>query len=153
QLTNVRTLITQGYNGGAWTGAGITSSSAAAQAASGHSTALGYAEVSAVGAGTFSGTDATTVLIRYTYAGDANLDASVDTIDFNILSANFAQTGKVWSQADFDYNTTVDSVDFNLLASNFSLVLPGSDLVQNDFAASALVPEPTTAALLALGCG
>jgi len=151
-LAAIRAFITQGYNGGLWTGAGITSSAAAALAASAHKTALGYGEVAQIGAGTFTATDLSTVLIRYVYAGDANLDGTVDTVDFNNLASNFSGTNRIWSQADFDYNQTVDTVDFNLLASNFSLVLPASDAISGDFA-SAAVPEPASAALIAIGFG
>ena len=36
--------------------------------------------------------DATAILIRYCYYGDANVDGAVDTIDFNLLAANFSKT-------------------------------------------------------------
>jgi hypothetical protein len=57
--------------------------------------------------------------------GDANRDRSVDTIDFNLLAANFGQSGRSFSQGNFDYSPggTVDTVDFNLLASNFGKTL------------------------------
>src|SRR5262249_18373084 len=57
--------------------------------------------------------------------GDANHDRHVDTIDFNILAANFSQTGKTFNQGNFDYSADgkVDTLDFNLLAANFSKYL------------------------------
>src|SRR5205814_7074794 len=52
--------------------------------------------------------------------GDANLDGSVDTIDFNILAANFSDNSAPgWGAADFNGDGSVDTTDFNLLASNF----------------------------------
>src|SRR5205823_749045 len=74
------------------------------------------------GGGTFSGqaVDGTAILVKYTYYGDANLSGNVDTIDFNILTANFSKTPRIWSDADFDYSQTVDTIDFNQLAGNFS---------------------------------
>jgi hypothetical protein len=109
-----------------------------------HKTALGYAEASALGIGTFSGqvVDSTSVLIAYTYAGDANLDRTVDTIDFNLLAANFSGSGKIWGQADFNYDGSVDTIDFNLLASNFSLSLPSATT-----SLAAVVPEPAAVAI------
>jgi hypothetical protein len=43
--------------------------------------------------------DSTATLIRYTLSGDANLDATVDTVDFNLLTANFSQSAKHWFTA------------------------------------------------------
>jgi hypothetical protein len=152
-LTSVRTAIISGYNGGSWSGTGITSSAAAAGAGSAHKTALGYAESSAVlssTGGSFSGqtVDGTAVLVRYTYAGDANIDGKVDTLDFNSLAGNFGGSGKVWSQADFNYDGVVDTLDFNNLAANFGqqLAEPGGA----NTAAGALIPEPTSLAVLAM---
>ena len=72
----------------------MTSAAAATEAGAAHKTALGYAENSAIGYATFSGqpANASTVLIRYTYYGDANLDTTVNTVDFNLLASNFSLT-------------------------------------------------------------
>ena len=149
-LPTVQAGIASGYNGGSWSGTGITSSAAAAQAGSAHKTALGYGEASAVFSSfpaSFSGqsVDNTSVLVRYTYAGDANLDGTVDTLDFNALAGNFGGTGKVWTQADFNYDGVVDTLDFNNLAANFGQQL------STQAGAGALVPEPATAAFAACG--
>src|SRR5262249_11782946 len=127
----------------AWNGAGINSATAAATPG----TAVGFAESSvALGpsGGTFKGqnVDGSAVLVRYVYSGDANVDGTVDTIDFNLLAANFSQSGKLWQDGDSDFNGTVDTVDFNLLASNFSKSLPGAAF------GSALVPEPVVTPLM-----
>src|SRR3954447_3534955 len=79
---------------------------------------------------------ATSVLIRYTYAGDSNLNGTVDLTDFTYLAANFNGTGKTWLQGDYNYDRNVDLTDFTLLASNFNELLPGPSL-------RAAVPEPT----------
>src|SRR5439155_13883183 len=121
-LTTVQVWINAGYAGGSWTGNRITSSSAAAQAAASHKTALGYAEASALGLGagsTFAGqtlADSTAVLLRYTYAGDANLSGGVDLTDFTFLAASFNGTGKTWLQRDFNYDGIVNLTDFTCLA-------------------------------------
>ena len=44
----------------------------------------------------------------------------MDTVDFNILAASFSQSGKTFSQGDFNYDGSVNTIDFNLLAANFS---------------------------------
>src|SRR5439155_7228828 len=119
-LDAIAGLIRTGYNSGSWTGTGITSSTAAVVAADAlnlNKTGLGFGEASALGISSFDGidVDATAVLIRYTLLGDANLDGSVDTLDFNLLAVNFSSTGSTWTQGDFDYSGTTDTVDFNLL--------------------------------------
>jgi len=144
-LASIQSLLASGYAGGAWTGNGINSTAAAAQASSPHVTAIGVAEASALGVGSFRGQTITgpAVLLRYTYSGDADLSGTVDTVDFNLLAASFGQGSRSWFNGDFDYTGTVDTIDFNLLASNFSLGLPAPSL-------GALVPEPATAGAVGL---
>jgi T5SS/PEP-CTERM-associated repeat protein len=149
-LATIQSLIQAGYNGGSWTGDGITSSSAAAASLSAHKTALGYAEASALFGSfpaTFSGqsVDSTSILIRYTLSGDANLDGTVDTLDFNSLAANFGSSINLWSAANFNYDGAIDTLDFNLLASNFALILPTATAAEG-----VIIPEPATLALLLL---
>jgi hypothetical protein len=121
ELANVRGSLSRGYNGGAWNGlGGINSSTAAANPGY----ALGYAEAADVLTNlptTWAGhqVDATSVLVRYTRYGDANLDRTVNLEDFNRLAERFGQTGTLWSQGNFNYDNTTNLNDFNLLAANF----------------------------------
>jgi hypothetical protein len=143
-IATVANQIKTGFANGAWTGKGITSASAAS-ASPAHPTALGYADASTLAVSTFDGQsiDATTIVIRYTYQGDANLDGVVNALDFNLLATSFgAASGKFWSQADFNYDGATNSLDFNALAINFNLALPSPPL-------GTLVPEPASG-LLAL---
>jgi len=135
-LLDIQGHIASGFNGGAWDGNGLISSTAAAD----HSKSLGYAENSALGLNNFMGqfVDATSILVRFTYLGDANLDATVDTVDFNLLATNFGLTGKRWDQGDFSYDGAVNTIDFNLLAANFGSMLSAQTL-------GASVPEPAGA--------
>jgi hypothetical protein len=57
---------------------------------------------------------------------DTNQDRSVDTIDFNNLASNFAQSGKNSSQGDFNDDGSVDTVDFNLLTGQFGKSISAS---------------------------
>jgi hypothetical protein len=52
---------------------------------------------------------------------DANRDARVTLADFNTLAANFGQSGRTFSQGNFDYDAQgqVNLSDFNLLAARF----------------------------------
>ena len=147
----VKSGIVTGFHGGDWNGHWITSSAAAASLGAAHRTALGYSYASSAGVSTFFGrsVQATDVLVRYTYYGDANLDGAVDTSDFNDLAANFSGGGKYWSQGDFNYDGTVDTTDFNLLASNFGQTLAA----QAASPVGAQVPEPGAGLLLAAALG
>ena len=87
--------------------------------------------------------DSTSVLIRYTVSGDANLDGTVNLTDFTILAANFNGTAKRWAQGDFNYSGNVDLTDFTFLASNFNQSLAAQTV-------AAVVPEPGGAALALL---
>ena len=55
----------------------------------------------------------------FVYTADANHDRIVDTIDFNSLAANFGQSGRTFSQGNFNYSGSVDTIDFNLLTASF----------------------------------
>ena len=120
-LEPIRAALTSGYNGGAWNGPGINSMIAALPVTG---TALGYAEASAIFTtfpATFAGqqVDDTSVLIRHTFYGDADLSGSLSLDDFNALAANFGAAGRQWFQGDFDFNGHVNLNDFNLLAEHF----------------------------------
>ena len=147
--TSIRSLLQSGYASGSWTGAGIVSSNAATIAANpsnAHKTAIGFAEASDIGSpGTWFGqnVDATSILMRYTYAGDANLDGTVGSGDFTRLAQSFNGSGALWSQGDFNFDGVVNALDFNLLASNFGQVMPAPAL-------GTLVPEPGVSAIVAL---
>ena len=118
-LFDVRSKIYWGYDGGTWQGSFICSEVAAATGA-----AVGYAEATAL-FGTFPATfmgqtvDDTSILIHYTRWGDANLDGTVNLVDFNRLAGSFGATDAYWTQGDFNYDQTANLQDFNLLAGNF----------------------------------
>jgi len=127
-LLSIQAGLVSGYNGGLWTGTGIRSSIAAATPG----TALGFAEATDLytsfpAAFARQSIDNTSIVVRYTLAGDANLDKHVDTIDFNLLAGSFGVSGKRWFNADFDYNGTVNTIDFNQLVANFSKSMPAPD--------------------------
>jgi hypothetical protein len=153
-LAFVRAAITSGNHGGDWTGNGITSSSAAVNTL----TALGYAESADVltftaGAASFQGqsADASSVLVRYTLAGDANLDGVVDFLDLARLAQSYNVTdgARQWPQGDFNYDGNTDFLDLARLAQNYNTALPDAPIpgatpdFQRDLAAAfAAVPEP-----------
>jgi hypothetical protein len=142
-LASVVSNLTSGRNGGAWNGNGINSSTAAANSTT---KGIGYAEQSALGVGSFGGesVDATSVLIRYTALGDANLDGTVNSNDFNLFVGGYGMTGSgLWVKGDFNYDGKVSTLDFNHLAGNFGTTVPAAAL-------GAVVPEPAVGGLMAL---
>jgi hypothetical protein len=147
-LSTIRGYLASGYNGGAWNGAGIDSSSAAVN----HQYAIGYAD--SADAGNPAGLSTDQIEIKYTLYGDTNLDGVVNSVDFGNMAANFGKSGKVWDRGDFNYDGVVNSIDFGFLASNFGKSASGADveLSLGDWAAldafaaanglMAEVPEP-----------
>jgi hypothetical protein len=111
--------------------------------------ALGYADNATLGRSMFGGqpVGVSNVVIGYTFGGDANLDGTVNALDFNALASNYGATGGFWVQGDFNYDGSVNTLDFNSLASNFnqSLPAPAQPL-------ASLIPEPAAMwALLSAG--
>jgi|GEM_PF-2210060 len=142
-LVALEDLITLGRGAGAWNGTGITSAAAAAGPSGKFS--LGIAEQGDTNFGTSfpddpnvaggATIDGTSILIRYTLTGDANLSGNVTLDDFTLLAAFFGQPNQRWATGDFNYDGLVNLDDFTALASNFgqsAVDLPRSS-----------VPEPT----------
>jgi hypothetical protein len=160
-LTSIRPAIVSGYSNGAWTGGGIISSTAAASPAFTGRTALGYGEALTLGITNFDTipVDTTSILIKYTYAGDADLNGMVDNNDLARLAAGW-QTGTIWTSGDFNYDGKVNIYDLRLLAANWLQGI-SSPLAPESFAAAltsfglpidlASVPEPASTALAGFG--
>jgi hypothetical protein len=150
-IVNIRNQIKTGFASGAWNGSGIASSSAATIAATSgniHKTGIGFGEASTLNLTSFGGqtVDSTSLLLRYTYFGDANLDGTVNLNDFNLLAANFGKSSQFWSGGDFNYDGTVNALDLNAIATNFGQVAIPSEPVGSALALGALVPEPVALA-------
>jgi len=60
----------------------------------------------------------------FTLAGDANRDRIVNIRDLSILTANWQQSPRDFSQADFNYDTVVNRLDLDVLAMNWQVALP-----------------------------
>ncbi len=140
-LAGVISGIATGSAGGLWNGLGINSSAAAANS----STALGVAEAGDLLSefpAIFSGqtVDATSVLIRYTLRGDADLNGQVNLDDFTRLAAGFGSSSS-WSSGDSNYDGATNLDDFTALAANFGSSLPADS-------PRAAIPEPVAGAVL-----
>ena len=89
---------------------------------------------------------------RVALGGDANLDNTVNLLDFNILAGHFNTSGAIWQTADFNADAVVNLLDFNILAANFNMTATGIDgqPTPQDWAnLAAAVPEPGSALLCA----
>lgn len=162
----IRLALLSGSASG-WTGTtGLTSSDAAAHTAALY--AIGYAEASLVlgaSGGTWNGAavDGTTLLIKETYFGDANLDGKVNADDLLLLDRGFAKNLAAgtarWTDGDFNYDGIVNSADYLLADTAFGL---HGGTLSPDFLADrearfgeayvsglvAAVPEPTSLGLV-----
>ena len=128
--STIEAQLTTGYADGAWTGEGIMTS----------------ASDSTKGLGWVDDTANQNVKVKLTYYGDTNLSGTVDSTDFSAFVAGYGETsGGTWANGDFNYDDKVNTLDFNMLAGNFgAAAIPSPAL-------GSVVPEPATAALLALG--
>jgi fibronectin-binding autotransporter adhesin len=159
---HVRTAILAGRAGGTWNGNGITSSTIPARPG----TAIGYGEsADTLGptGGPFMGqpVDGDATLVRFTLAGDSDLNGLVDFNDLARLAQNYNVTDgtRVWTQGDYTYDGNVDFNDLALMAQNYNSMLTAAQQAtlgaafQHDLQlAIAQVPEPGALGVLATAC-
>lgn len=120
---------------------------------------------------------ASDILVRYTYAGDANFDGMISGVDFAQLDAAYLSglygpggTPATWIQGDFNHDGVIDPADFALIDAAFAYItsngLPALARAQADAlrfgsaftsvydaAMASAVPEPASLSLLAIGAG
>jgi hypothetical protein len=124
-LTALNASVAQGYNNGAWNGAGGIVSTAAAADTS-HLTALGVIQ-NDNGTGTalystFEGQPASDsdILLRYTYYGDTKLNGSVDGSDYSRIDNGYLNHLTGWFNGDFNYDGVVDGSDYTLIDNAYN---------------------------------
>jgi hypothetical protein len=183
-LANIKALIVQGRNvpvgglaDGTWDGRGIASGVAnAAYTSDGFETRqIGFALNSALPFGevtSFGGLSVTSndILVRYTRAGDADLDGKCGDADATLIGLfydNGATTGHTWAEGDFNYDGLIDDSDataLGLFYDESATPLSSAELTSKygaSFAAAfeagqamraaLAVPEPTSLSVIALG--
>jgi hypothetical protein len=114
-------LIASGANGGAWNGPGIVTNQPDALT---FRTTLGIAEAGDVlsfGAGTTAlfgseTVDTTTVLVKYTYAGDLNLDGVINADDYALIDF-YSQSAApaTYSHGDINYDGSINADDYAVI--------------------------------------
>jgi hypothetical protein len=87
------------------------------------------------------------VTVAYTLYGDATVNGAVDISDLSALGQNWNGAGKVWAQGDFNYDGNVDISDLSALGQHWNQSIAGFSGGEG----GAIVPEPSTLALLAAG--
>jgi hypothetical protein len=146
-LARLTNQLKQGYASSAWNGNGITSSTAAANA--NLDTGLALVDNAVFGFTDFSGQTVNndSILLKYTYYGDIDVNGQVDADDLTIFANNFGRTtGAGQVDGDIDFDNDVDADDLTVFANNFGKGI-GSPLAAGSVQA---VPEPASLVLAGL---
>jgi autotransporter-associated beta strand protein len=152
-VASLQTFISSGSAGGTWAGPGLTSSLLPANA----SATLALADNADLHLSSYrglTGLSDNALLVTLAKYGDATLDGTVNAADLAILDAHWHQsTAALWSAGDFTGDGHVDAFDLTALLSNWQ---PSAGDAATALAAfpqlnEAVVPEPTSLSLLALG--
>jgi hypothetical protein len=165
-IVSIASNLKNGYKNGTWTGTkGINSTNAASGSpVSGETLSVGYADGN-TDPGTAAGPNQ--IVIKYTLAGDANLDGLVSFQDLVAVVQNFNKPNTDWAQGNFLYGSSTNFNDLVAVVQNFNKILTpaGSTLlsaggstiplnqniqIQSD---AVRVPEPGAMALFAAGAG
>jgi autotransporter-associated beta strand protein len=113
-------------------------------------TYLAISEAADLGLTDFAGqgVDDTTVVLKYTYVGDANLDGQVDALDYERIDLGIGNTGVFGTaQGDLNYDGNVDALDYEQVDLNIGNGV-GSPLATLE--GSRFIPEPAALAPLAI---
>ena len=153
-LADITARIASARNGGAagmWSGTGVTTSAAASPlttlAVVLNDDGTGQRIVSEFGG---QPVDANAVLVKYTYAGDLNLDGRVSITDMFMMDRGRALGLTGYQHGDLDYSGgRADADDYTLLDRAF--LGQGSALASLGAASAAVVPEPAALPLLLAG--
>ncbi|CAN5586237.1 hypothetical protein BH09PLA1_BH09PLA1_26970 [soil metagenome] len=130
QLVAIQSLINSARAGGTWAGAGLTSTSAKNSSPKNRTLAAmeatDYQSIYGPGA-TFNGQsiDSSTVLVKFTYYGDADFNGTVNFDDYSRTDAGFNQGRSGWLNGDFDGNGLVNFDDYSLIDLAFNTQGPG----------------------------
>jgi hypothetical protein len=115
-------MVQTGYDSTAWDGIGGIISSVAAS--TGGITSLAVSDSVNVFGLTPSETtiwegqtiDASTVIVKYTWSGDGNLDGVVDGGDYGIIDNNVQIAGAYgYFNGDFNYDGVIDGGDYGII--------------------------------------
>lgn len=126
-LASITGSIVAGRAGGNWNQPGIVTSQTLAKLPSQLAT-LGVVEASGVvnfGASTTAvwrgeTVDQSSVLVAYTFAGDANLDGAINGDDYFAIDVGFSSHAHSYFNGDFNYDGHIDADDYFLIDSSYN---------------------------------
>ncbi len=153
-FSDIQNMILGGYRAGPDTDAtGIISTTS--QTVHGGTTILALFDNSLAGFGDWpqgSGrtVSATSLLSKYTYIGDTNMDGQVSAQDYTAVDANIGTSvdvGISWFYGDTNFDGSIDATDYTGIDASLGLG-QGNPLAVNGLAA---VPEPASLSVLGLG--
>jgi hypothetical protein len=119
-------LIASGRNGGSWDGNGLRTSGGDAI----HSLAVAEAwerfGLTTTETAVFANetVDGTSVIVRFTYGGDANLDGKLNVDDYGRIDSNIGLGTFGWFNGDFNLDGKVNVDDYGILDSNIGVQGP-----------------------------
>ena len=102
--------------------------------------------------------DATSVLVKYTYDGDATLDGGINIDDYGRIDANVASSGSVFGYASGDFNLDgkINVDDYGIIDGNVNrqgAAIRSAGRAADFGELSRAVPEPASLTLLVAGWG
>ncbi len=154
-FADVRSYVLTGY-GWPLPRGGISSSSIEAQ---GGNTILAVMDNAALALTNWDGQtiDATTIIGKYTYFGDANMDGMVSDLDLFLVGQNLFSKGDAFWQGDLNFDGFVTPQDFTSVDAHFGQALANAGTMvqtgmlatitataRNSLAAQSLAPGETT---------
>ncbi len=142
--TGMTGLIRSGRNGGGWNGStGIVTSGSNANTTLGINEASASLHLSGAQTAAWHGytVDATTALIRYTYAGDENLDGVINGDDYFNIDSGFHAHSTGYANGDLNYDGRIDADDYFLIDSDYGHAKVAMGLVVEAAPAGAELPR------------
>ena len=121
-------LVASGRNGGSWNGRGIISSMAGGPYAGLTTPGVGDASqvlhILGLQTANFDGqiVDASSVIVRYTYLGDATLDGKINIDDYIAIDGGIQHALTGWSNGDFNYDGKINIDDYTLMDAATSVL-------------------------------
>jgi hypothetical protein len=120
-------LIAAGYTFSEWSGYGLVTTMPDAQRGVTTLAPASAADLYGLGPGDTAlhdghTIDATTVIVKYTYAGDMNLDGLVDGADYGLID-NYVQFPGTdgYANGDLNYDGIIDGADYGLIDNSIQL--------------------------------
>jgi hypothetical protein len=162
QYTGLIGHVQAGRGDGSWNGLGIRTSQSDATTSLLTTVAIAEAvDVLGLGAGetaTWRGqlVDADSVLIAYTWGGDADLNGELNGDDYFFIDANVVNSGSVFgfNKGDFDYNGAIDGDDYFIIDSNITFAQNSPPFNSGPGAGGlAPVPEPAGIGMMTTAMG